>query len=256
MAHAEQVGPLAGRVAIVTGSGRNIGRAIAQRLASEGAAVVVNGLTRPDQVEETVAAIEASGGRAVGCLADVRKPGDVDRLVETAVSHFGGIDILVNNAAVRREGALEQTTLEEWHDILGIILDGAFLCAQRAAPYLRRSDQGRIVNIGGMTAGSGANHRVHVVTAKAGLEGLTKALAWDLADSGVRVNLVHPGMMDTVRDTATVASKPRHHAIHKPLLDRRGQPGELAGFVAALCGPDGGFLTGQTIHVNGGAYLP
>lgn len=248
--------PLRGRVAVVTGSARNIGRAIAMRLASDGASVVINARSRSDQVEETVQAIRAAGGNAVGCLADVSDPLAVGRLMETTVSEFGGIDILVNNAAVRREGALERTSLEEWHQILGIILDGAFLCAQHALPYLRQSDQGRIVNIGGMTAGSGANHRVHVVTGKAGLEGLTKALAWDLAADGILVNLIHPGMMDTHRDTASVPEKPKHHAIHKPLLDRRGNPEELAGMVAALCGPDGGFVTGQTIHVNGGAYLP
>lgn len=248
--------PLGGRVAVVTGSARNIGRAIAMRLASDGASVVINARSRSDQVDETVQAIRAAGGNAVGCLADVSDPLAVDRLMDTAVREFGGIDILVNNAAVRREGALERTTLEEWHQILGIILDGAFLCAQRALPYLRQSDQGRIVNIGGMTAGSGANHRVHVVTGKAGLEGLTKALAWDLAADGILVNLIHPGMMDTQRDTASVPEKPKHHAIHKPLVDRRGKPEELAGMAAALCGPDGGFVTGQTLHINGGAYLP
>jgi 3-oxoacyl-[acyl-carrier protein] reductase len=247
---------LDGRIAVVTGSARNIGKAIAMRLATEGAAVVVNARRSRDQIDATVQEIRAAGGKAAGCLADVTDPADVERLMATAAEAFGGLDILVNNAAVRREGKIDTVTLEDWRAILAIILDGAFLCAQAALPYLGRSGAGAIVNIGGMTGASGASERVHVVTGKAGLQGLTKALAWDLAERGVTVNLVHPGMVETVRDTSTVAAKPRHHEIHKPLLGRRGTPEEIAGVVAMLAGPDGRFVTGQTIHVNGGTYLP
>lgn len=247
---------LDGRVAIVTGSGRNIGRAIALRLAREGASVVVNARRSADEVAETVAAIEEAGGRAVGCLADVTQEDDARRLAAAAVEAFGRIDILVNNAAVRREARLETVTLAQWREILGIILDGAFLCAQAALPHLKASGQGAIINIGGMTAGSGANERVHVVTGKAGLEGFSKALAWDLAADNITVNTLHPGMVATKRDTATVAARPRHHEIHHPLLGRRGTPEEIAAVVAMLAGPDGRYVTGQTIHVNGGTYLP
>jgi 3-oxoacyl-[acyl-carrier protein] reductase len=247
---------LDGRIAVVTGSTRNIGKAIAMRLTAEGAAVVINARRSQDQIDATVEEIVAAGGRAIGCRADITEPADVERLMATAAEAFGGIDILVNNAAIRREGRIETVTLDEWRAILAIILDGAFLCAQAALPHLERSGSGAIVNIGGMTGASGASERVHVVTGKAGLQGLTKALAWDLAERGITVNLVHPGMVATVRDTATVAAKPKHHAIHKPLLGRRGTPEEIAGIVAMLAGPDGRFVTGQTIHVNGGTYLP
>lgn len=248
--------PLAGRVAVVTGSGRNIGRAIAMRLAADGANVLINARTRQDQVDETVQAIRAAGGQAVGCLADITDPDAVRTLIGTAVREFGGLDILVNNAAIRREARIDSVSLQDWRDILSIILDGAFLCAQAAVPHLRKSAAGAIINIGGMTGSSGAADRIHVVTGKAGLQGMTKALAWDLAPDNITVNLVHPGMVDTKRDTSTVAARPRHHDIHKPLLGRRGTPDEIAGMVATLAGPDGRFVTGQTIHVNGGTYLP
>lgn len=247
---------LDGRVAIVTGSGRNIGRCIAQRLAAEGAAVVVNARSNREEVDAVVREITGSGGRAVGCLADVTREADVARLIDTAISAFGRLDILVNNAAVRHEMPLLETSLEDWHRILGIILDGAFLCARAAAPHLARSGEGAIVNVGGMTAGSGAPGRVHVVTGKAGLEGLTKALAWELADDNIVVNLVHPGMVDTKRNISTVSAEPAHHKVHRPLLGRRGKPEEIAAVIAMLCGPDGRFTTGQIIHVNGGTYLP
>ena len=253
---ARRDGALDGKVAIVTGSGRNIGRSIALRLASEGAAVVINARSNQEQVDAVVAEIEGAGGRAVGCLADIADEAAAGRLIETAVRSFGRLDILVNNAAVRHESPLAATTLADWHRILGIILDGAFLCCRAALPHLIESDAGAIVNIGGMTGGSGAPDRVHVVTGKAGLEGLTKALAWELAPHDITVNLVHPGMVDTKRDLTSVSASPAHHKVHKPLLGRRGSPEEIAAVVAMLCGPDGRFMTGQVMHVNGGAYLP
>ncbi|MEX1058416.1 MAG: SDR family oxidoreductase [Natronospirillum sp.] len=243
---------LVNRVAIVTGSARNIGRAIALRLVAEGAAVVINARTSQSEVDQVVAEIRQAGGRAVGCLADITRPDDVARLVQCAVDEFGQLDILVNNAAVRREAKLDDVTLADWRSTLAIILDGAFLCAQAAAPHLRQSSAGAIVNIGGMTGSSGGSDRVHVVTGKAGLIGLTKALAWDFANTNVTVNLISPGMVETAR----VNAKPKHHAVHHPLLGRRGTPEEIAGMVATLCGPDGRFMTGQVIHVNGGTYLP
>lgn len=240
------------RVAIVTGSARNIGRAIALRLVAEGAAVVINARTSQSEVDQVVAEIRKMGGRAIGCLADITQPEDVRRLVQCAISEFGQLDILINNAAVRREARLDDVTLDDWRSTLAIILDGAFLCAQAAAPYLRQSTAGSIVNIGGMTGSTGGSDRVHVVTGKAGLIGLTKALAWDLAEHNVTVNLISPGMVETTR----VNAKPKHHAVHHPLVGRRGTPEEIAGMVVTLCGPDGRFMTGQALHVNGGTYLP
>ncbi len=248
--------PLSGKVAIVTGSSRNIGRAIALRLAQEGAAVVINGNSKPEQVDAVVAEIAAMGGKAVGCIADISTEEGAQRLIDTGVAAFGRLDILVNNAAVRQEADLATTTLADWHRILGIILDGAFLCAKAAQPHLAASKAGAIVAIGGMTGSTGAKSRVHVATAKAGLIGMTKALAWDLAGDNITVNLVSPGMIETERDLSSAPAKPKHHAVHTPLMGRRGTPEEIAGMVQWLCGPDARFVTGQTLHINGGTFLP
>lgn len=247
--------PLSDRVAVVTGSARNIGRSIALRLAREGAAVVVNGQNKPDQVDSVVREITEAGGQAVGCMADITDEANARRLIDCAVENFGGLDILVNNAALRQEANLATTTLEEWRRVLSVILDGSFLCTKAALPHLIKSRAGTIVQIGGMTGSTGANSRVHVVTAKAGLIGMTRALAWDLAEHDVTVNLVSPGMIDTVRDLSTAPAKPKHHSVHAPLLGRRGTAEDVAGVVQWLCGPDGRFITGQTIHANGGTYL-
>lgn len=248
-------GPLAGRVAIVTGSGRNIGRAIARRLAREGAAVVVNARANVAEADAVAAEIEAEGGRALPCIADVTDEQAVARMVAAAVERFGGLHILVNNAAVRHEAELQDMALEAWHAVLAVVLDGAFLCARAALPHLTASG-GAIVNIGGLTGHTGAAGRAHVVAAKAGLAGFTKALAWELAPHDVTANLVVPGLIDTARTGSSVAPRPAHHAVHRTLVGRRGTPDEVAGIVATLCGPDGRYVTGQTIHVNGGTYLP
>lgn len=254
--HTPHTPPLTGKVAVVTGSSRNIGRSIALRLVREGALVVINGNSKPEQVQSVVDEIRAAGGQATGCVADIASEAGAQRLIDSAIEAFGRLDILVNNAAVRQEAALATTSLEDWHRILGIILDGAFLCSRAAQPHLAASGAGVIVNIGGMTGSSGAKSRVHVVTAKAGLIGMTKALAWDLSGENITVNLVSPGMVETERDLSSAPAKPKHHAVHNPLMGRRGTPEEIAGMVQWLCGPDARFVTGQTLHINGGTYLP
>lgn len=248
-------GELAGKVAIVTGGARNIGRAIAQALAAAGAAVTVNTRASRDEAEATVVQIEQAGGRAMVYLADVTDPVAVAAMVQATVARYGRLDILVNNAAVRNEARFEELAFEDWKRILSIILDGAFLCAQAAAPEMRRAGAGAIVNIGGLTAHTGARQRAHVVTAKAGIVGLTKALAHDLAPHGITVNCVSPGLIETERGRHNPAT-PAHHAERKTLLGRMGQPAEVAATVAMLCGPRARYITGQTVHVNGGLFMP
>jgi 3-oxoacyl-[acyl-carrier protein] reductase len=245
---------LKGRVAIVTGAARNIGREIALQLASSGAAVVVNALHSKAEAEATVADIEAAGGQAFVVLADVTSEADAKRLVDSAIDRFGRLDCVVNNAAVRRETPFAELSFAEWRAVLDIILDGAFLMAKAAQSALAASDNATIINIGGMSAHTGAANRAHVVTAKAGLVGLTKALANDLAPQGITVNCVVPGVIGTVR--AGGAHNPSHHATHTPLVGRRGKPEEVAALVQFLAGPGARYLTGQTIHANGGAFLP
>jgi len=243
---------LSGRVAIVTGSGRNIGRAIAIELARAGAALVINARSSTDEAERVADEIRRGGGRASVAIADVSDPAASAGLVEAAVRAFGRLDILVNNAGVRRETDFADLQYGEWREIVATILDAAYLCSHAALPHLVASGSGAIVNIGGMSSSTGAAGRAHVIAAKAGLVGLTRGLAHDLAKYGITVNCVAPGMIDTSRGAG---KEPAHHASHTPLVGRRGRPEEIAALVRFLCGPDARYITGQTIHANGGVFL-
>jgi 3-oxoacyl-[acyl-carrier protein] reductase len=244
---------LAGRVALVTGAGRNIGRAIALALAEGGAAVVVNVRANRQEAETVVQDIEGAGGQALAVAADVADASAVTKMVAGAAERFGRIDILVNNAGVRVEQPFEEMSLEEWRAVTGVILDGAFNCVKACLPYLRRSGAGVIVNIGGLSAHTGAARRPHVVTAKAGLLGFTRALAHELAPDRIRVNTVTPGLMATPRPPGQ--PEPQHHALVHALSGRRGEPADIAAAVRFLCGPGAGFITGQNLQINGGTFL-
>ena len=247
--------PLKGKVALVTGAGRNIGRAIALALADAGANVAVNVRVSRDEGQAVVDEIAARGGDALLVAADVTLRADVDAMIAAILQHCGRLDIVVNNAAIRREVAFADLPYADWRAAQAVCVDGAFHCVQAALPLLRASGAGAVINIGGLTAQTGASKRAHVVTAKAALGGLTRALAHELAEFGITVNCVSPGMMDTVRDATSATPKPTHHANLKTLLGRRGHPDEIASAVVWLAGPGGRFVTGQTLHINGGAYL-
>ena len=242
---------LRGRVAIVTGSARNIGRAIARSLAESGAAVVVNAKSSAAEADAVAREIRDAGGKATAKIADIGKPDGAAALVSAAIDSFGRLDIVVNNAAVRREIDFEQLDYQEWREITATILDGAYLCARAALPHLIAAGGGSIVNIGGLSSYTGAARRAHVIAAKAGLVGLTRALAHDLAPHGITVNCVAPGLIDTTRR----GPEPSHHAKHETLLGRRGTPEEIAAVVRFLCGPDARYITGQTLHANGGVFM-
>jgi 3-oxoacyl-[acyl-carrier protein] reductase len=243
---------LAGRVALVTGAGRNIGRAIALALAGGGAAIAVNALRSRAEIDGVAHEIEAAGGKALAVLADVTDPAAVARMVESVEARLGRIDILVNNAAVRDVSSLDEIDLARWREVTGVILDGAFVCSKACLKGLRAGG-GAIVNIGGLSAHTGAAGRPHVVSAKAGLVGLTRALAHDLAADGVTVNCVVPGLIDTVRGAASGA-RSAHTGKRESALGRRGTPAEVAHAVRFLAGPGARYITGQTLHVSGGAF--
>ena len=251
MTMTETAKELDGRVAVVTGSGRNIGRAIALELAAGGAAVVINARTNRPEADAVAAEIAGAGGRALACLADVADAAAVERMAAAARARFGRIDILINNAAIRREKPLAEMTTEDWREVMAVVLDGAFHCVQACLPALRQSGAGAIVNIGGLSAHTGSKHRAHVIAAKAGLIGLTRALAHDLAADKVTVNCVSPGLIDSPR----AGPQPQHHQVNRTLSGERGTPGEIATVVRFLCGPGARYITGQTIQANGGAFL-
>ena len=242
---------LDGKVALVTGSGRNIGRAIALGLARAGARVAVNVRASRGEGQAVVDEIAALGGTALLVQADVTQRAQVDAMLGAVIRRFGRLDILVNNAAVRREADFASLSYADWRAAFDVTVDGAFHCTQAAFEWLCKSPAGSVINIGGMTASTGAAGRAHVVASKAALAGLTRALAHEFAPHGVTVNCVSPGMMDTARAGAA----PRHHGSQRPLLARLGHPDEIAAAVVWLAGEGGRFTTGQTLHINGGAYL-
>jgi 3-oxoacyl-[acyl-carrier protein] reductase len=245
---------LEGKVAIVTGSGKNIGKAIVETLARDGAAVVVNGRGDKAIVEETAKEIRAAGGKAMPYLADISKPDQVAAMVDATVKEFGGVDIAVNNAGLRRQTPFLQMNLEEWHEILSVALDGAFIMFKAVVPEMIKRGGGSLIGLSGVSHHAGTTGRVHVNASKAGLEGFMRGMAMELAPHNITANTVAPGSIDTVRGPSAGGAHGRgmSHAIP---LGRQGKPEEIAAMVRFLAGPEGRYITGQTIHVNGGLFF-
>ena len=238
-------------VAIVTGSVRGIGRAVALALAEAGAAVVINARHSQAAAKAVASEVEAAGGRALVHMADVSEPGAVKAMVDATVTTFGRIDILVNNVALRIAQPIVQTSYDEWRAVLSSVLDSAFLCTKAAVPHMVKQGGGAIVNIGGVSGQAGVANRSAVATAKAGLSGMTAALAVELAPQGVTVNCVAPGHI-AHHDRDEVSAHFKARAIP---LGRSGKPEEIAATVRFLCGPGGRYISGDTIHVNGAWHV-
>ena len=243
---------LAGRVALVTGSGRNIGRATVLRLASMGADVVVNARTNRDEAESVAQEARELGVRAVAALADVSDQAQVDSMVERALAELGRIDILINNAGLRDSKAFTEMTTDEWRQVNGVNMDGPFYCSKAVVPGMIERGWGRIVNVSGLNAFKGRADWAHVCASKMGALGLTRALAVELAPHGIMVNHVVPGAFDTSRTGAQDAVPTQGRTAGIP-VGRLGLPEEVARVCAFLSSEESSYLTGQTIHVNGGA---
>ena len=243
---------LAGKVAVVTGAGRNIGRAIAMHLAAAGASVVVNARSNRAEADAVVAEIAAAGGKAIAVLADVGDAAAVEAMAQAALKAFGRIDILVNNASLRREKPIDEMSYADWREIMDATLDSAFHGVHACLPAMKKNG-GTIINIGGMSAHIGSKGRAHVMTAKAGVVGFTRGLAHDLGVYHITANCVVPGAIHTTRPRTSL--NPAHHLTHGTITGEPGKPDDVAAMVCFLAGPGGRNVTGQTIHVNGGAFL-
>ena len=244
---------LEGKVALVTGASRRIGRETALGLARHGADVVITARSARDEIERVGDEIKALGRKATVLMGDVTDEADVKRMVGEAVSNHGRIDVLINNAAIRRQVPFLEMSLENWREINSVILDGAFLMSRQVIPEMLKTGGGTIVNIGGMTGHLGAKERAHVCAAKAGLVGLTKAIAVEFADRGITANCVIPGKIGGQRSATSGASPDTGVKI---LLGREGLIEEAAGMVVTMCLPHARFMTGQSVHVSGGMYMP
>lgn len=241
-----------GHVALVTGAGRNIGRAIVLELAERGFDVVVN--TRANLAEAEAVAAEANkrGVRALALVADVGRSDDVKRLAERALGELGTVDVVINNAAIRPGAPFLDITEEAWHHVLAVDLHSAFYTAKAFLPGMVAKKWGRIVNLTGMNAIQGTGGRPHVAAAKHGLWGLTKALAREFGPHGITVNAISPGPIDTSRGDPTVDRHMRSQVSLVP-LGRLGQPEEIARLCGFLASEEGSFVSGQMIAANGGA---
>jgi 3-oxoacyl-[acyl-carrier protein] reductase len=243
---------LQGRVALVTGAGKNIGRGIALTLAGDGATVLVNGRKDHEAVASVVQEIQAAGGKAQAAMGDISDPAVAPRLARQGEA-LGGVDILVSNAGLRRQTAFLDMSFEEWREIMSVALDGAFLLGKAFVPQMvGKGKGGAFVAMSGVSTHVGTLNRCHVSASKSGLEGLMRALARELAPHKITCNAVSPGAIDTSR---AASAGPRPIQGRPIPLGRLGHVEEIAAMVRLLVGPEGTFITGQTIHVNGGEFL-
>ena len=244
--------PLAGRVAIVTGAARNIGRTIALRLATDGATVVVNAIQDSTAADAVAHEISEAGGQAMAHVADVTDEEAVQKMVDLTVTAFGKVDIMVSNASIRGQVPVDEMTLEEWHRVLAVPLDGAFLLSKACIPHMKKNNWGRIVTLGGISAYIGTKNRAHLLAAKAGLVGFTRGIAAEVAEFGITCNVVSPGHIETDRPASAGVRPP---LTVQPPINRFGSIDEVASMVRYLSLPEASYITGQTMHVNGGLYM-
>ncbi len=245
---------LEGKVAVVTGASRGIGRAIALKLADEGAKVVVNYSGSQAKAEEVVATIQANGGEAIAVQASVSKTEEVTALMDAAVKTFGALDILVNNAGITRDNLLMRMKEEEWDDVLDTNLKGVFLCTKAVTRQMMKQRAGRIINISSIVGVAGNAGQANYVAAKAGVIGLTKTTAKELASRNILVNAIAPGFIETEM-TEQLPEDLKQGMLTQIPLAKLGQPEDIAKAVAFLASEDANYMTCQTLHIDGGMVM-
>lgn len=245
---------LEGKVAVVTGASRGIGRAIALKLADEGAKVVVNYSGSQAKAEEVVAMIQENGGEAIAVKASVSQTEEVTALMDKAVKTFGSLDILVNNAGITRDNLLMRMKEDEWDDVLATNLKGVFLCTKAVTRQMMKQRAGRIINISSIVGVAGNAGQANYVAAKAGVIGLTKTTAKELASRNILVNAIAPGFIETEM-TDQLSEELKQGMLTQIPLAKLGQPEDIAKAVAFLASDDANYMTGQTLHIDGGMVM-
>lgn len=245
---------LEGKVAVVTGASRGIGRAIALKLAEEGAKVVVNYSGSQAKAEEVVAMIQENGGEAIAVKASVSQTEEVTALMDAAVKTYGSLDILVNNAGITRDNLIMRMKEDEWDDVLNTNLKGVFLCTKAVTRQMMKQRAGRIINISSIVGVAGNAGQANYVAAKAGVIGLTKTTAKELASRNILVNAIAPGFIETEM-TEQLPEDIKQGMLTQIPLAKLGQPEDIAKAVAFLASEDANYMTGQTLHIDGGMVM-
>ncbi len=252
---------LQGKTALITGASRNLGKATALAFAREGADLILNTRTNQDELDAVAAECRELGVQALPVLADVSDADQVARMVEQGLQHFGKIDVLVSNAAIRPHKAITEVSIEEWHHVMSVNLNAPFYLCKAVVPSMIQQGRGSIITLGGMSSMSGRPNTVAVTAAKTGVLGLTRALAAELGPLGIRVNMVVPGSMDTERRYADWYPEFQQTAANAPdrlkriPLGRQGRPEEVAHTCVFLASDESSYITGDRILCMGGSFI-
>ena len=255
--------PLAGKCALITGSTRGLGLAAAEHLAASGCHIVLNGLETASETASIAANLKRHGGRTLYCQADLRRPDDIEAMIETAADAFGAIDILINNAVVRHVASIEHFGTAEWDEAIAVNLSAAFHTIRLTVPAMKRNHWGRIINVSSIYGSRGAPNRVGYVTTKTGLVGLTRAVALETVAHGITCNAVCPGTTETPVHEEALRSVMAAEGVSREEAERRFFAGKqptgrfvaaehVASLIAFLCGPEGADITGSVLPIDGG----